>query len=259
MLHIGAYVLLEFLNELTQSGLRIFSTQDARAIASKIGVKNSSVNYVIKSLIAKKIIRPLFKGNYAIEDNLLAGSPLHKFEIAMHLAKSCVICCWSAMSYHEITDQVLSTVYLYDPQEKGKSRSLYKYKIDGYEFVLIQTSQKALCGVERKFFGEAKIQITDLEKTLLDGLTHPQYCGGLRESLNAFEIAKNRMDMEKLINYAKTSSLAVQKRLGWVLDYLELTESQSIKVSQTNHFDKLDPAKPRKGKYNKKWMLVENF
>lgn len=80
-------MILEFLNQLTQSGYRIFSREDAREVVRFLGLKDTSVNYILKALIARKAIRPLFKGNYIVEDNILSGAPLHKFEIAMYLAK----------------------------------------------------------------------------------------------------------------------------------------------------------------------------
>lgn len=252
-------MILEFLNQLTQSGYRIFSVKDARKIARTSGLKDTSVNYILKALIAKKAIRSLFKGNYAVEDNILSGAPLHKFEIAMHLAKEGAVCCWSAMAYHELTDQILSTVYVYASQAKGKTRSLYKYKIEGYDFFLIQTELENLWGIERRTVGETKVHITDLERTLIDGLIRPQYCGGFREVLSAFEIAKDRMAVEKLVDYGKKCPHVIQKRLGWILEQLSITASSSLEIVATSYYDKLDPAAPRRGKYNKKWMLVENF
>src|SRR3954469_4197446 len=168
-------MILEFLGQLTQSGYRIFSVEDAREIARTLDMKDTSVPYILKVLMDKKVVRPLFKGNYAVEDNILSGAPLHKFEIAMHLATGGAVCCWSAMAYHELTDQILSTVYVYSPQAKGKTRSVYKYKIEGYDFFLIQTESKNLWGIERRSVGETKVRITDLERTLIDGLARPQY------------------------------------------------------------------------------------
>jgi len=252
-------MILEFLNQLTQSGYRIFSVEDAREIARTLGLKDSSIHYILKALITKKAVRPLFKGNYAVEDNILSGPPLHKFEIAMHLAKGGAICCWSAMSFHELTDQILSVVYVYTPQTKGKARALYKYKIEGYNFFLIQTEPEHLWGIERRAVGETKARITDLERTLIDGLMRPQYCGGFREVLNAFEMAKDRMEVDKLVDYGKRCPHVIQKRLGWILEQLSIAPSSPLEILQTSYYDKLDPAAPRRGKYNKKWMLVENF
>jgi len=252
-------MILEFLSELTQAGFRIFSVEDAREVAQSIGIKRGSVNYILKSLVAKKAVQPLFRGHYVLKDNLLSGPPLHKFEIATHLTKGGAICCWSSMAYHELTDQVLSTVYVYSPQEKGKTRSLYKYQIEGYEFMLIQTRPENFWGIERVPVGELKVRMTDLERTLIDGLTHTSLCGGFREVLSAFEIAQSRMDVTTLLAYAKNVPVAAQKRLGWILERLDIELTEPFPIPKSSHYDKLDPSGPRRGKYNKKWMIVENF
>lgn len=250
-------MILEFLNALTQSGYRIFSMNDASKVAASIGIKQTSIHYILRALIAKRIIRPLFKGHYAVEENLLAGQPLHRFEIAMHIAPGGAICCWSAMEHHGLTDQILSKVYMLAPYQPNKPRSLYHYKVDGYEFVLIQTEKQNLWGIERSSVGERTVNITELERTLIDGVSKPQYCGGFREVLNAFSIASTRMDIDKLIEYTQKSQLAVKKRIGWVLDQLSI--KSNLETPDVSYYDKLDPSSPRRGKYNKKWMLLENF
>lgn len=263
MIHMYIYymfisgMILEFLNALTEAGYRIFSTEDAREISMGMDIKEKSVHYILRSLATKNLIYPLFKGNYAIADHILSGSPIHRFEIAMHLCKNGAIACWSAMSFYELTDQVLSTVYILAPSIDEKKRSLYRYQINGYTYVIIQTEQEHFWGVKKERIGEAKVTITDLERTLIDGLIRPNYCGGFREVLNAFAIAKECIDQAKLIDYGKRCSIAVQKRLGWILNQLSF-ESIDLPISSRN-YDKLDTSGPRRGKQNTKWMVLENF
>lgn len=253
-------MILEFLNELTQAGYRIFSVQEAQEIALSMGGKTSSTAYILRSLSSHGLIRQLYKGNYVIEDNILTGSPLHKFEIAMHLAKEGAIGYWSAMSYHELTDQILSRVYVLAPYSDDKKRSLYRYQIEGYDFLLVQVQKEHFLGIEQQFVGEIKVRITDLERTLIDGLMRPNYCGGFREVLNGFAIAKGRFDIHKLIEYGKRSPVALQKRLGWVLSQLSVANAtELLNVPETKYFDKLDSSGPRRGKQNKQWMLLENI
>ncbi len=252
-------MILEFLTTMAKAGYRIFSIEDAEKVAHEIGIKHTSIHYILKSLVKKKAIHPLYKGHYVIEDDILSGSPLHKFEIAERLAKGGAVCCWSAMAFYELTDQVLLRIYIFSPQKPGKTRSLYRYKIEGYEFVLIQILPESLWGITRKKVGEVKIHITDLERTLLDGLSYTHYCGGFREVLNAFEIAADRIDITKLMTYAHKTSIIAQKRLGWILDALSIKTPTPFKIPETKYYDKLDPTGPRRGKYNKKWMIVENF
>lgn len=253
-------MILEFLNELTQAGYRIFSVSDAKEIAESMRLKPSSVAYVLRTLASHGLIRQLYKGHYVVEDNILTGSPLHKFEIAMCLAKEGAIGCWSAMSYHELTDQVLSRVYIFAPSVDEKKRSLYRYQIEGYEFLIIQVQSEHFWGIELQVVGEVKIRITDLERTLIDGLARPAYCGGFREVLHGFELAKDRLDLDKIIAYGKQGSIALQKRLGWALSQLLDTEAaQLLNVPKTQYFDKLDTSGPRRGKQNKQWMILENI
>lgn len=250
-------MVLEFLNAISHCGYRIFSISDAVKVMKSIGLDTSSLPYLLRTLVTKKVIRHLFRGNYAIEEHLLAGHPLHKFEIAMHLSPNGAICCWSAMEHYMLTDQVLSKVYILAPYQTGKPRSLYNYKIDGYNFVLIQTEQQKLWGTERIFAGERKISITDLERTLIDCVAKPQYCGGFREALNAFSIAKERLNLDKLIDYTKVAPPVIKKRICWILDHLNI--DFKLEIHGMSYYDKLDPSAPRRGKYNKKWMLLENF
>lgn len=121
-------MVLEFLQELTSAGYRIFSVEDAKEIARENGISEGSVKYILNKLLKVKAIRSLYRGNYIIEDNLLSGSPLHKYEIAQYLAKEGAICCWSAMAFHELTDQVLFNVYIYAPYQNETSRFRTRYK-----------------------------------------------------------------------------------------------------------------------------------
>lgn len=248
---------LTLLNALTQEGYRIFSVDNAKKLGQKIGLKESTVPRMIKALSQEGLIRHLMRGSYAIEDNILSGPPLHQFEIAMHLAKEGAICCWSAMSHHELTDQVLSTVFILVPYEPRKARSLYRHHIDGYDYVLIQTKKEHFWGTERQSLGEVKIRVTDLERTLIDGLLRPQYCGGFREVMDAFSVAKDRINIPVIVDYSRRCHVSVQKRLGWILSQLSV---KSIPlVVDSGSFDKLDPSGPRRGKQNKQWMVWENF
>lgn len=253
-------MILKFLNELTESGYRIFSIDDAKEVASSLSIRKSYLPHILTSLIKKGMVRSLMRGHYAVADHILSGAPLHKYEIAMHLAKEGAVCCWSAMSMYELTDQVLTTVFVLVPHSYDKNRSTNHYKIDGYEYVFIQTHTSHFWGTEYKRFGETKIRITDLERTLLDGLIRSNYCGGFREVMSAFVIAKEKLNLIKLVDYASRCSISVRKRLGYTLEKLGIAiTSDELGIESTNYYDKLDTAGLRRGKENKKWMILENI
>ncbi|MBP6986429.1 MAG: hypothetical protein KBB83_07585, partial [Alphaproteobacteria bacterium] len=179
--------------------------------------------------------------------------------IAMHLAKGGAIACWSAMAFHGLTDQVLTKVYVMSPYAL-KARHYFTYHIDGYEYVLIRVHQKHFWGTEKQSEDAVRFLVTDIERTLLDGLMRPQYFGGFREVLHAFEEAQDVIDINKLVEYAMRCPVSARKRLGWVLSRLNVIGlGDKLVIPETAYFDKLDPVGPRRGKLNKTWMVMENF
>jgi predicted transcriptional regulator of viral defense system len=253
-------MIVEFLKALTEAGYRLFTIQDAKKVASILGILESNVHYILRSLTKQGMIRSLYRGTYAVEDNILSGSPIHKFEVAMHLSRSGAICCWSALAYHELSDQILSTVFVFQFMPNKVRRSDYKYQIDHSQYQLIQVGIGQKWGIETIHLGETNINITDLERTLLDGLIYPQYCGGIREVMNSFLNARNKINVNKLLGYAKRTSVATQKRLGWMLSHLDVEGLSELKEQiKTTYYDRLNPLGVRRGKYNKEWMILENF
>ena len=108
---------------------------------------------------------------------------------------------------------------------------------------------------------EMKAQITNLEKTLLDGLTSPEYCGDFSEVLHAFKMAKDKIRIQIIIEYALKLEKAVAKRLGFILDGLGVEEKHLdplLKLPMKSYC-KFDPSGPVKGPYNAKWKIRENI
>lgn len=250
------------LRALAQEGLRVFNRQDLIKVAVSIGLKESYVPRMATLMIQNGDIVSLGKGLYSLPPELLAGGPLHSFEIAMKLAKKGAISHRSAMVYYELTDQVLSKVYITVPREAGANLSTVKeYDLKGTRYHLIRVAPKHYWGVKRVFIEEAQIWITDLEKTLIDGLTRPDLCGGFREVVFAFERSVNRMSPSLIMDYAKKTSLAACKRLGWVFEQLgEYPEAQEqLRIVPMPYCQRLDAAGKRGGKVISRWNLLENI
>ena len=52
------------------------------------------------------------------------------------------------------------------------------------------------------WIGETRVTITDPERTLLDGLAMPRYCGDFAEVLHAFEARGTDLELQRIIEYA---------------------------------------------------------
>ena len=62
----------------------------------------------------------------------------------------------------------------------------------------IQVRPERFFGTEKVWIGDARVAITDLERTLLDGLSMPQCCGDFAEVLHAFEIGMAQLDVGRI-------------------------------------------------------------
>ena len=123
---------------------------------------------------------------------------------------------------------------------------------------------------ENHFFGEKKIWIddfnkvscSDIEKTIIDCLFKPDYAGGIVEVARAIYSTKEKLDYNKLLEYAiKFDSQAVIKRLGYLLELFEIeteivNELQKLKSAS---YVVLDTELPKTGKRNSRWSIQQNL
>lgn len=244
-----------------EEGLRIFSTDNFKKITRDLGLKDSYALKLLHLYIAEGTIRKLYRGKYTLTQSLLSGPPLSEYEIGNSLAVPSSICCWSAFAVHHLTDQVLNTVYVMTTYHRANNSPKSVFEIDFTTYKLIRVQELLYFGFERKFITEVPIMVTDLERTLLDGLIRPQYCGGFREVMEAFQVSWERVNQEKLIKYAERIGKAPLKRIGWVCESLKL-DSPHLKMLQDidcHSSIKLDASRPNNGPWNPRWNIKENI
>jgi len=253
--------------KLAREGDRIFTIDRARQLAPEVGLSAGYLIEVLHYLTKSGWLVRLKKGLYAISGTVPGVSPVHEFEIAMALVTPAAVSHWSAFSYHGLTDQIPRTVFVLTTAQstiprvrknKGKSKG---YPIRGVFYKFIQIKPERFFGTEKIWIGEARVTVTDLERTLLDGLGMPRYCGDFAEVLYAFELKADEINIDRIVNYALKLDVSLAKRLGWVL------EKQGVKPDRlealadvpVKGYRQLDPSGPRKGRCNTRWMIQENL
>ena len=259
---------IELVRLLASEGDRIFSTERARELSPRVGLKNSYLLEALHHLNRNGWIVPLRRGLYAISSSVPGVIPAHEFEIAMALTSPAAISHWSAMQYHELTEQtprivtVLTTTGTSVPRKRNNRNAENGFKVGNIFYRFIQVKPPRFFGTEKVWVGDARITITDPERTLLDGLSMPHYCGGFAEVLHAFEKRGEELAMERAIDYAFKLDSAVVKRLGWVLEAILDVDSKHLEPLEhvsISGYRKLDPTGPSSGPYNRRWMIQENL
>jgi predicted transcriptional regulator of viral defense system len=260
---------VELVRKLASEGDRVFTSARARELAPVVGLSGGYLRQALHHLARSGWVVRLRKGLYALSSTV-PGVPLaHEFEIAMALAEPAAISHWSALHHHGLTEQaprkvhVLTTTEVSVPRRRG-AKGKHGHGgllVAGTSYQFVQVKPDRFFGTERAWIGEARVTITDPERTLLDGLSMPQYCGDFAEVLHAFEVRGTDLDLPRIIDYALKLGAATAKRLGWVLEHqgVGLPKLERLGAFPVKGYRKLDPTGPRKGSTSSRWMIQENL
>lgn len=245
------------LTSLAEKKKRLFGLKD---VMDELGCSYNYAKVIASRLAKKKWLIPIEKGRYLIVP-LEAGKESiyteHEFIIASKLVHPYYIAYWSAMNYHGMTEQVPFTVFVATTKRRNK-KEIHGVK---YEFVTV-TKNKFFGFSAVNIAGEA-VNIPDREKTIIDALDHPEYCGGISEAAKALWNARQKIDFRKLVDYAeKMKNRGIFKRLGYLLQKLEIKIPEElgkkIKENISKGYAALDTVVKRKGKHNSEWRLLVN-
>ena len=260
---------IELVRVLAYEGYRIFTTAQAKELSPRVGLKDAYVAESLHHLRRNGWIVSLRRGLHALSSTVPGVTAVHEFEIGTALVEPSAISHWSALHQHGLTEQVPRVVFVLTTagatvprtRAEGSKGAANGFVIGGTTYRFTQVRPKRFFGTERIWVGDARVVITDLERTLLDGLSMPEYYGDFSEVLHAFQVAVPRLNMERITRYALRLGTATAKRLGWVL---EAHGVNSFHVEQlaslpVNGYRQLDPSGLRRGPSNSRWMVQENL
>lgn len=247
---------LKLLFTLEKENKSIFSMKDAKKI---LGTSDASVWNVIYRLKKKKRIEEIERGKYLLipakagYEGLWSEVP---FLILPSILNEYYVGFYSALNYWGMTEQVPRVVFV----ATTKRRRDLEYGPNLFKFV--KMSKKRFFGFEEGEIAGSKFKISSREKTVLDCLMYPKYCGGLDEAVKGVSEAKNELNFDKLLEYAKKLGISVvTRRLGYLLEVLNIKKEVSDKIASSKFkgFMWLDPLGPKKViGYSKKYGLIIN-
>jgi len=252
---------------LASEGDRVFTAERARELSPRVGLRDAYLWEALYHLRRNGWIVPLRRGLYALAGSVPGVTPAHEFEIAMALVTPAAISHWSALSHHGLTEQAPRRVFVLTtarsvPRVRGARPKGAEegYPVGETVCQFVQVKPDRFFGIENVWVNESRIKMTDPERTLLDGLMAPRYCGDFSEVLHAFEVRAPKLDLERIIRYALKLDAATAKRLGWTLERqgvdgarLELLRKVPVKGYRV-----LDPSGPRQGPCDTRWMIQVN-
>lgn len=163
----------------------------------------------------------------------------------------------TAMEIHGLVTQPQLVIYISTLKPRRTINTL------GVEFKFIYTKKNLFFGLINHWVTkQEKVIVSDLERTIIDGLKNPEYCGGLTEVAKGLWMRQQDINITKLIQYAvKTGIGAVLRRLGFLLELYKIGTVENWEILRsrlTETYVRLDPLLPSEGKYLRKWRLLLN-
>jgi len=197
----------------------------------------------------KYLIVPLSAG----EDSVYTA---HEFVIASALVEPMYIGYWSAMNHHRLTEQVPQTVYIVTPER------LREREIHGVTYQPVSITEQKFFGYQPTAVGASQVNISSMEKTLVDCADHPEFCGGISEFTKALQNAVDtRCSWERVVEYLRrVDNGAATKRLVYLADQLdiELPEYSALTEEFTTGYPLLDPTRKATGTHDSTYQLRLN-
>lgn len=245
--------------ELYERNRSIFSLRDVMQIT---GFKPGPARSFMAKLVSRGIATRLKPGLFILvpfefgRTREYMGNP---YVVARELAgaRNYYLSHSSAMDIHQMVTQPRLVVYV------TTLRQLPSKKIHGTDFRFVRSKKRHFFGtMEHWIEKQEKVVVSDLERTIVDGLKEPDYCGGVVEVTKGLWMRRYDLDPKRLVDYALRLDVgAVIRRLGFLLELLRLESPDEIsRLSRklTDTYVLLDPGLPPDGRLQKRWRLRLN-
>lgn len=255
------------ITELYENSKPVFMLNDASRLT---GLSGQSLQNMLYRLTKKGILTRLKSGLYTtvpfelghIEDYMpnpylvaraMAQQQLKGNEDNYYISYA------SAMDIHQMVTQPQFMVYITTTRQV-KTHPVVR----GTEYRFVTAQKKHFFGFKQIWINKSqRVYVSDLEKTVIDGLKMPEYCGGISEVAKGFWMKRDKMKVAKLIDYAERLNVgAVYRRLGFLLEIYDAATTDELERLQrhlTKTYTAFDPTLPKEGRHLSRWRLHLNI
>ena len=245
--------------ELQERRRSTFTLEDVSAIT---GLSGAAARGLVHKAQSRGLVTRLKPGLYNLVPFELGrateyvGSP---YLIARELAGDAVyfLSHGTALEIHRMTTQPTLAVYV------SCTRRLRAQTVGGYDYKFIHINPEHSFGQMRHWIDKEQfVQVSDMERTVIDGLRQPAYVGGVTEVAKGVWMQHQALQIDRLVGYAVRLGVgAVVRRLGFLLEHYELADAAALaplRAALTSTYQRLDPLLPDEGAFLSRWKLRLN-
>lgn len=244
---------------LHEGGRAAFRLEDVRKIT---GLSQTSARSFVRKLVNRGVAARLKPGLFVLvpfelgRERQYLGSPLIVAREIMNGA-AYYLSHGTAMEIHGMVTQPQLVITVSTPKPRRAVTVL------GVQFRFVRCQRRHLFGLTEQWVTkQEKVRVSEPERTIIDGLKQPEYCGGMTEVAKGLWMRRHDLQVDKLVAYAKRIRVgAVVRRLGFLLETYEMAEEpdlERLRRGLTATYARLDPVLPAEGKRLRRWRLQLN-
>jgi predicted transcriptional regulator of viral defense system len=180
---------------------------------------------------------------------------VHKdaFLIASRISWPSYISIWSALRYHNQTEQLPQTIWVVTTRKRRNS----VIDFAGTEIRFITAPPKYFFGFDKVERDGFEIFVADPEKSIVDSVLFKKI--SVAEISLIIRTNMKSLRTTRLIDYAiRTQSGALIKRLGFILEMAGAPVGRKLDQFIGSGYLPLDPSLAPEGKLNVRWKIMEN-
>jgi predicted transcriptional regulator of viral defense system len=244
---------------LHEQGRSLFTHSDVEAIT---GLQAKSARSLMTGLVNRGLATRLKPGLFILVPFELGRAREHlgnPYLVARSLADTpdSYVSHASAMALHQMTTQPQLAVFVTSP------KAIRPRTVLGTEFRFVRCKPADLFGLTEVWATKTeRVRVSDLERTVLDGLKQPELCGGLTEVAKGFCMRRGSIVVSTLVDHAIRLGVgAVVRRLGFLLETLDVdapAEIERLRSGLTATYAPLDPSMPAEGPWHSRWRVRVN-
>lgn len=213
------------------------------------------------------------------EKTLYTWGPATAFEIAVSVVPRAYLSHYTALYLHELTEQIPKQLFVNQeqsakalvtapltqadldaafarPQVASRSRGAY----EDYTLVLLHGKHTGQLGVvTQTHFAAGQVQLTSLERTLIDITIRPDYAGGMQQVLDAYRRAAGRVSVNRLVGLLAKLMFRYpyHQAIGFYMEQAGNYKPAQVKLleKQERHLDFYLTHAMRATAYSAKWRL----
>lgn len=242
---------------LGERSIRVFTVAE---VTELLDISKPSAYKLVHHLVKKRKLQRIQGGKYLVIPPVAWKTGRFTEEgviIASQLVTPYYVSYWTALNFYGWTEQPSRTIFIVSTKLKRP------VELQGTKFKFIKLRPERFFGFSEHWIGSQKVTVADKEKTIVDCLDQPRYCGEIVEVAKGLWNGREELNFETILKYAlQMKNGAIIKRLGYLMDILGINKpdfKDKLKKHIGYGYLSLDPhGKVSGSEVNKEWRIRIN-